>query len=132
MRHKKDKRIILQQIRMRAAYKTLRRKKKTYYGINDDLINIKQSVTAPRDFRLIHNIEECLSFFIKLRSDDIVSVFQNKKYIRIVLKSVQQIDYAAISILTAISDDLKSNNIFIIGDFPENKECKKFFLNQAF
>ncbi len=137
MRHKKDKCRILQQIRMRAAYKTSRRKKKTYYGIHDDSINIKQSVTAPIDFRLIDNIEECLSFFRKLRSDDIVSIFRNKKYIRIVLKDIQKIDYAAISVLTAISDDLKSNNIFIIGDFPENKECKKFisesgFLNQMY
>ena len=127
---------------MRAAEKATRKKKnssrkrdnKKSSSTHSHVIDkdIKQAIAAPCDFRLIYNREECLDFFRMLRNDEAVSIIRNRRFVRITLKDVQRMDYAAISVLTAISDELKSNNITITGDFPRNEECKQFLLESGF
>lgn len=157
---KKDKRRIAQQIRIRAALRAIRRHipkgsnspRLKAKRIQESIANVprvprriqrnfnkttikkinKQIIIAPCDFRLISNREKCLDFFEKIRNFEFANIPQRRKFVRISLKRVQQIDYAAISILTAISEDLKSKNIFISGDFPENATCKQFLFDSGF
>lgn len=138
---RKDKRYILQRIRMRAAEKAMRkrnnrRKYKVHQKPNTHSFVIpkdtKPIIDVPRDFRLIDNRETCLEFFRLLRNDNAISIYRNRRFVRITLKDVQQMDYAAISVLTAISDELKSNGITIAGDFPRDEDCKQFILESGF
>ena len=93
---------------------------------------IKQPVIAPKDFRLIENTQECLLFFRNIRSEDYISQIKNVKLVRFSLKQIEQIDYGTISILTAISDNLKYQNIILQGDFPQNEQCKQFIIDSGF
>lgn len=102
---------------------------KRYSGINN---TIKEIVVAPRDFRLIENTKECLMFFRNIRSEENVSQIKNIKLVRFSLKLVEQIDYGTISVLTAISDNLKCKNIILQGNFPHNTKCKQFIVDSGF
>lgn len=88
---------------------------------------------APKDFRLIENTEACLNFFREIRgSESVVHFVNDVKQVRISLKDVEKIDYAAISALTAISDDLNSRGIDVRGDFPTDLECRKYIIESGF
>lgn len=86
--------------------------------------DLKKAVLAPKDFRLIDNPEKTLLFFREIRRLKNHSRIKNLRYVKIDLTYVEQIDYATISVLTAISDDLKYKNIFLRGNFPNNEKCK--------
>jgi hypothetical protein len=94
--------------------------------------NIKLPLIAPEDLRLVDNTEVCLLFFRNLRSMDCVSNKRNLKFVIISLKNVTQIDYASISVLTSISDDLKYKNILLKGDFPLEPISKQFMIDSGF
>lgn len=89
-------------------------------------------VIAPRDFRVIENTEECLNFFRNLRNEDFTDRRSGIGHVRMTLRNVEKIDYAAVSILTAISDDLKFNDIVLQGDLPESLDCSKFMIDSNF
>ncbi len=94
-------------------------------------LGFKEVVYAPVDCRLIENTESVLDFFRKLRSEDSVSI-ANFRFVIMSLERVELIDYAAISILTAICDDLKIKNIIIKADLPKNTDCKKNIVEGGF
>ncbi|WP_264552783.1 hypothetical protein [Flavobacterium sp. N2038] len=88
---------------------------------------------APKDFRLIDNTESCLAFFREIRGkDSIIYSARNVKQVKISLKDVESIDYAAISALTAITDDLNSRGIDVQGDFPDNEKCRNYIIESGF
>ena len=90
-------------------------------------------VAAPDDFRLLENTEECLRFFSDLRSGFFVQRDEtNKMYVQMSLEKVEYIDYSAISVLTAISDDLGYNSIVLRGNFPIKEDCKIFIEKSGF
>lgn len=93
---------------------------------------IKLSVYAPSDFRLINNTEGCLLFFRDLRSDEFLNMKMGVRFVIMSLKNVTQIDYGTISILTAIGDELKSKNIILKGDLPNNPACRLFMINSGY
>lgn len=94
--------------------------------------DVKDPVIATDDLRLIDNPEECLLFFRNLRSEENTSFRRNMKFVIMSLKHVTKIDYATISVLTAISDDLKANGIILKGDFPDDPDCKQFIIDSGF
>jgi hypothetical protein len=102
------------------------------YRYSKPFKSYKGQLLAPSDFRLIENTDECLNFFRDLRSQDYISIVRNSKLISISLKEVESLDYAAISVLTAISDDLKHKRVSLQGDFPDNDICKQFFVESGF
>lgn len=110
--------------------KKCRRKKRYRKRIVEN--NLFSPIMAPTDFRVIENTEKCLLFFRNIRSEESVISVGAVKLIRFSLKLVEKIDYGAISILTAISDDLKAKSIILQGDFPENSDCKKFIIDSGF
>lgn len=87
---------------------------------------------APKDFRLIDNPTYCLNFFRDVRSHENIFYHNKQKQVIISLVDVQLIDYATISALIAISDDLKSKKIVLRGDFPVNPDCKKYIIESGF
>lgn len=97
-----------------------------------DQVVRRPPIIAPQDFRLIENTQECLRFFREIRSDKYASQFRNSKLVSISLEDVESIDYGTISILTAISDDLKCKNIILQGNFPKNINCKQFIIESGF
>lgn len=108
--------------------KKKKRKLKTH--VHRDVI--KPLVLAPSDLRLIENAEGCLYFFRDLRSQEYLSHKGKINFVIMSLKEVTSIDYGAISILTAISEDLKFNKIILKGDFPDDPYCKQFLIDSGF
>lgn len=90
------------------------------------------AIYAPSDFRLINNTDACLKFFREIRGAENVFYANNQKQVIISLVDVEQIDYATVSALTAISDDLKVKNIGLHGDFPLNPQCKEYLIQSGF
>lgn len=89
-------------------------------------------IQAPVDFRLIENTEKCLEFFRKIRNEDNVNTINHRKFIIMSLSNVELIDYGTISVLTAISDDLEDKKIIMRGNFPINKDARKFIEDSGF
>lgn len=136
----KDKKKILQGIRYRAWLREKRKSKTHYrpfvrsYSPHPSPFNniIRPSIKAPEDFRLIENTQECLTFFRSVRDATNLNCIRGQYFIKISLANTIYIDYGAISILSAISDDLKYQNIALQGDFPENEQCKQFVVDSGF
>jgi len=101
--------------------------RKPYYV--DDL---KSTLNAPDDLRLMENTKDCLNFFTNLRSEKYLSQRNGNRFVSISLKDVKQIDYGSISILTAISDDLKFKKITLQGNFPIDIGCKQSIIGSGF
>jgi len=116
--------------------KTITKVNRTIRGYGNSKRRLRKNNTAPilapNDFRVIENTEKCLLFFRQLRSEDYITHAKNAKFIIISLRYVEYIDYGTISILTAISDDLKYKGITLKGDFPDNPECKKIIIDSGF
>lgn len=90
-------------------------------------------IDAPSDFRLLENTDECLSFFREIRDCRNFSALSNGvRHVKISLLSVQQIDYAAISVLSAIGDGLKLSRVNMQGNFPKDKRCRDMIIESGF
>ena len=116
--------------------KGLKKRKKAYQpnytSYKDSISNIKDKVEAPEDFRLIENTEKCLKFFRDIRSKEFLTNIKGEKSVEFTLEKVTEIDYGTISILTAISDDLKYKNINFRGNLPPNEKSREFVIESGF
>jgi hypothetical protein len=109
------------------------KKKRTGRSQRQPQINeIKPSVVAQPDLRLIENTEKCLAVFRDIRSEEFLSRVRGMKFIILDLKKVTQIDYGTISVLTAIGDDLKYRKILVRTFLPENIDCKNFMIESGY
>lgn len=98
----------------------------------DSINNIKGAVAAPEDFRLIENLEESLLFFKNLRSKDFISNVKGNRFVQMSLLDVEKVDFGAMNILAAISDDLLYKNILFQGNYPYDENCKKYLAESGF
>ncbi|MCE7061271.1 ATP-binding protein [Dyadobacter sp. CY343] len=89
-------------------------------------------VIPPRDLRTLENTEECLNFFRDMRDPRNRVESPTTNYVSMDLSDIVTIDYATISILTAISDDLKANGVILSGNFPKDQACKNFIAESGF
>ena len=103
-------------------------KKNKRHRVNE----IKYPVFAPADMRLIENTVKCLEVFREMRSEEALSRKQNVQFVVLNLKNVKQIDYGSISILTAISDDLKYNGIILRTFYPDDMDCRNFIYESGY
>ncbi len=92
----------------------------------------KEKLKTPDDFRFIDNTEECLSFIQSLRSENYIINVEKKKYIILDFSNVRQIDYAIISVLKALIEELSSKKIAVCGNFPEDNICKNYLAESGF
>lgn len=67
-----------------------------------------------------------------MRSEEALSRNHNVKFVVLNLKNVTQIDYGTISILTAISDELKFKKIIVRTFYPDDLECRKFIYESGY
>lgn len=82
---------------------------------------------------MLENTDECLSFFREIRDCRNFSALSNGvRHVKISLLSVQQIDYAAISVLSAIGDGLKLSRVNMQGNFPKDKICRDMIIESGF
>ncbi len=137
MSKRKDHRIILQRIRSRAFERRIRKCR----GLNLNkrpILNTKGDTTnhieiqAPSDFRLIENTQACLHFFRELRSPESIMNWGHTHVVKMTLTQVTKIDYGTISVLTAISNELKHQKITLLGNFPQDKMCRQFIIDSGF
>jgi hypothetical protein len=119
---------ILRQKRKKAM--SINKKKKSIYSTIWD--HIKPPVIPPSDLRLIENLEGCLDFFRKLRSNEFLSQKRGTKFVIMSLKQVSKIDYGTISILTSLNDDFRFKKILLRTILPDNQECKKFMIESGY
>ena len=94
--------------------------------------DIKFPVVAYPDMRLLENTVKCLEVFREMRSEEALSRNHNVKFVVLNLKNVTQIDYGTISILTAISDELKFKKIIVRTFYPDDLECRKFIYESGY
>ncbi len=90
------------------------------------------TVYAPSDFRTIDNPDECLLCFRQMRDLENINKIARKSFIEFSMEFITEIDYATISILTSISDDLKFKKINVRGTFPKNPRCLKLLIESGF
>lgn len=93
---------------------------------------IRPTISAPSDFQLIENTEECLRFFFAIRSSKNCSIIKTTKFIQISLTNVVKIDYPTINILIAISRELGNRKVNLRGNFPEDIACKNMMIESGF
>ncbi len=121
---------------LRKSKKGLKKRSKkfkyTYTSYKDSIEIIKEKVLAPEDFRLVENTEDSLAFFRNIRSNDYTTNIKGEKSVEFTLENVKEIDYGTISILTAISDDLKYKNINLRGNIPLNQKAREFLIDSGF
>ena len=108
------------------------KKKRQRIRVSKNIFLFKATAYAPEDFRLLENVEGCLTFFRNIRSEEYLNQIKGVKFVIMSLEKVTEIDYGTISILTAISDDLKYKGIILRGDFPKKAECKQFIIDSGF
>ncbi len=114
------------------SYSTTSKTNKPYPRTVRKKMVFKPPAIAPIDFRIIENPNDCITFFRNIRSDDYLNQVKKVKFVTMSLENVTKIDYGTISILTAISDDLKFKGIILQGDFPKNTHCKQFLIDSGF
>lgn len=126
--------------RLYAFVKKKRKKKKRQYispiKRNTNIHNT-EPIVAPEHFSLIENTSDCLKFFSAIRNQDNCTLYNGLKTVEINLSKINIIDYAAISALIAICENLKNKRVNIRGNLPLNEDCKRLmiesgFLNQMF
>lgn len=93
---------------------------------------IRPVVEAPKDFRLLENTEACFNFFKDVRSKDFRSYNKNQEFVEMSLTKVEKIDYATISVLTAINDSFKVRGISFRGNFPSTQGPKNYLIDSGF
>lgn len=92
-------------------------------------------ITAPTDFRLLTNTEECVNWFRTLRNMVLAAETPNgQKYQNMDLTKVEHIDFASTMVLGAICDDLLETTptCWCFGKLPKNKACAQYIKDSGF
>lgn len=142
-KHKKRKakrrRYELHRLRKRSKTKRKRNAYRPFLKISHDSnfsrTEIKYQMSAPKDFRLLKNTEECVNFFKKIRERHKAFTTQNGTLeIHINLKDVEHIDFASTMMLDAVCDELAGTppvcNVF--GNAPARTECRQYLIDSGF
>lgn len=93
-----------------------------------------EALAAPKDFRLLHNTEECVNFFKKVRSRSRAVMNDGRMEIRIDLSRIEHIDFASTMMLDAICEELASSNPIcnVYGTSPLRNDCRQYLLDSGF
>lgn len=144
---KRDKKRRQDLLKTRRRAITRRRKKKVLprprprktrlpsYGILSQPASKPEPLSAPKDFRLLKNTEECISFFKKIRArKKAVTDSKNNLVVRVDLSGVEHIDFASTMMLDAICEELVATSpiCHIAGESPRNELCRQYLLDSGF
>lgn len=84
-------------------------------------------VVAPRNFSLLNNAEEFLSFVALLRIHN-----RDRQRVQLVMKDTEKITTDAILVLRAVISEFHHNGVYFTGDIPSNKEVQQVLLESGF
>lgn len=103
-------------------------------GVPQDVRRPPEVLAAPKDFRLLHNTEECVNFFKKVRSRNNAVMNYGRMEIRIDLSRIDYIDFASTMMLDAICEELASVNPVcnVYGTSPLRDDCRQYLLDSGF
>lgn len=82
-------------------------------------------VVAPENICLLSKTNDCLHFFKTLRQGKSISKNGRSCFVQMDLSKVKKFDYSSICVLIAIIRDLKTKQVFLRGNYPEDRTCKK-------
>lgn len=112
------------------TYHALKEKKK--FPPNRPYFSIKPYAYAPQNLSLITNTTECLEFLRDIRSDAYTSRRGLFKFVTMSLEDVTKIDYAAISVLTSLNDELKYKGIILRTILPKDEKCSNYMMESGY
>jgi hypothetical protein len=87
---------------------------------------------APENCELLKNTSNVLRFVHAMRHSRSIGKIRGVRAIRISLKNVKQIDFAALNIIKAIGEDLRLKAILMSVDLPNNIKCKQYLIESGF
>lgn len=105
------------------------------WGLPQQQQRYPEPLSAPKDFRLLKNTDECVEFFKRIRSRKKAVLDKNNNYIiRVDLSTVEHIDFASTMMLDAICEELASSNpvCHVSGNSPRNEHCRRYLLDSGF
>ena len=114
------------------------RPKKTHlspWGLVQQQQRSPEPLSAPKDFRLLRNTDECIEFFKRIRARKKAVRDKNNNYIiRVDLSAVEHIDFASTMMLDAVCEELASSSpiCHVFGDSPRNDQCRRYLLDSGF
>lgn len=94
-----------------------------------------EPISAPKDFRLLKNTEECIDFFRKIRARKKAVVDDdNNQVVHVDLSKVEFIDFASTMMLDAVCEELAATSpmCHVVGDSPRNTQCRQYLLDSGF
>ena len=98
-----------------------------------DYLNVEPPLLeAPENLELLNNTPKVLEFIHAIRHSKSVGKIRGIKAIRISLKKVKQIDFAALNIIKAIGEDLRIKAILMSIDLPDDLRCKQYLIDSGF
>ncbi len=98
-----------------------------------DYLNIDPPVLkAPENFQLLQNTSAVLEFVNLIRQKKSVGKIKGNKSVKISLKHVIEIDFAALNIIKFIGEDLRLKRIFMSVELPDKDTCKKYLIESGF
>lgn len=112
--------------------------KKTHispFGIPLQPTRRPEPISAPKDFRLLKNTEECIDFFRKIRARKKAVVDDdNNQVVHVDLSKVEFIDFASTMMLDAVCEELAATSpmCHVVGDSPRNAQCRQYLLDSGF
>lgn len=93
---------------------------------------IRMKIRAPKHFNYLQNPLDCNYFFNQLRRKDLCSFNKDKPFYKICLRGIEDIDFAAISILKSIMEEARLSGISFSGSLPKDSIIKGKLIDFGF
>jgi hypothetical protein len=116
--------------------KKIKRKEKQKLDPNAlilDYMNIDPPLLeAPENCELLNNTTNVLRFIHSIRHSKSIGKIRGVKAVRISMKNVKRIDFAALNIIKAVGEDLRIKAILMSVDLPNDLNSRKYLIESGF
>lgn len=106
---------------------------KSYMTVSRPYKNVKQkrvkTIAVPQTFELLTNHNEVIGFFNSLLDS---KQDRKLKQIKLDLSAVSSMDSPALCLLLSVINELAYSKIKVTGNYPNNTECAKMFIESGF
>jgi hypothetical protein len=107
-------------------------KKKSNALVIDYLKRDPPLLEAPENCELLKNTANVLRFVHEIRHSKSIGKIRGLKAVRISMKNVKKIDFAALNIIKAIGEDLRIKAILMSIDLPNDINSRKYLIESGF
>jgi len=95
-------------------------------------IIIRDKIQAPKIFNYLKNPLDCNFFYNQLRNRDLCNFNRGKAYFKICLRKIEDIDFAALSILKSIMEEAALSGIMFTGSLPVDRVTRRKLIDLGF